>query len=99
MHPKKVDRDRLEKLTDLPNMGKAMAADLELLGITEPSQLTGRTPLDLYEALCEKTGRRHDPCVFDVFISIIRFMEGEEPRSWWTFTEERKTILSEKSLE
>lgn len=90
MNPNKVDRHRLRHLTDLPNIGKASAADLRLLGIQEPAQLVGRDPLDLYESLCRLTGLRQDPCVLDVFISITRFMEGEDPRPWWEYTEARK---------
>jgi hypothetical protein len=94
MHPDKVERSRLRRLTDLPNIGKASAADLELLGIHTPAQLVGRDPMKLYEQLCAKTGVRHDPCVIDVFMSITRFMDGEAPQLWWAFTEERKRLVS-----
>ena len=94
MNPSKVDRNRLTKLTDLPNIGKAGAGDLKLLGIEEPAQLVGRDPFEMYDTLCMKTGVRHDPCVLDVFISVTRFMAGEEPRAWWDYTAERKRLLS-----
>jgi len=90
MNPAKVDRQRLRHLTDLPNIGPAMAADLQLLGILAPAQLKGRDPYQLYDALCERTGQRHDPCVIDVFISVTRFMDGDDPRPWWDYTPERK---------
>lgn len=93
MNPNKVDRSRLVALTDLPNIGPACAHDLRLLGIHEPSQLVGQCPFDMYEKLCKKTGSRHDPCVIDVFMSVTRFMAGEEPRPWWSFTPERKAML------
>ena len=51
----------------------------------------------MYEMLCEKTGSRQDPCVLDVFMSVTRFMAGEEPRPWWAYTQERKQSLREKS--
>ena len=95
MNPKKVTRKNLKTLTDLPNIGKASAADLRLLGINKPSDLIGRSPAEMYKDLCEKTGVRHDPCVMDVFMSITRFMDGDEPRVWWAYTAERKKILSE----
>ena len=41
MNPSKVRRDRLSALTDLPNIGPAMAADLRLLGFERPEQLAG----------------------------------------------------------
>ena len=36
----------------------------------------------------------HDPCVIDVFLSIVRFMQGEAPRPWWDFSKERKATLA-----
>ena len=90
MNPAKVKRDRVHQLTDLPNIGPAMAKDFELIGITAPEQLAGQDPLQLYERLCLASGARHDPCVLDTFMSVTRFMDGEEPRVWWAYTAERK---------
>jgi Pathogenicity locus len=90
MNPNKVERALVVKLTDLPNIGKAGADDLRLLGIHEPSQLIGKCPFEMYDMLCEKTATRHDPCVVDVFMSITHFMNGGESLQWWKFTEERK---------
>ncbi|NEX11131.1 MAG: mitomycin resistance protein [Prosthecochloris sp.] len=92
MNPEKVDRARLQKLTDLPNIGPALADDLRLIGIERPLDLVGRSPVELYHALSSITGTRQDPCVLDVFISITRFMEGEEPRPWWHYSTERKKM-------
>lgn len=95
MNPHKVDRARVKQLTDLPNVGKATAGDLRLLGFQSPEQFTGdECPFDMYEQLCLKTGCRHDPCVIDVFMSVTCFMKGEPPRPWWEFTETRKNILT-----
>lgn len=96
MNPSKVDRRRVVVLTDLPNVGKSMAEDLRLLGIHEPCQLVGKCPIEMYEMLCEKTASKHDPCVIDVFISITRFIAGEEPRPWWEYTEHRKQSTKQK---
>ena len=90
MNPSKVRRDRLEHLTDLPNIGPAMARDLRLLGFDRPGQLAGQDPQALYDRLCALTGKRQDPCVLDVLVSVTRFMDGEEPRPWWFYTPERK---------
>ena len=94
MSPHKVDRARLQSLTDLPNVGKATADDLRLLGFEMPEQLVGQSPIDLYERLARITGQRQDPCVLDVFMSITRFMNGEPPRPWWDYTPERKRMLA-----
>ncbi len=94
MNPDKVNRNQIEHLTDLPNIGQAMAEKLHFLGIDKPNQLVGQCPYGLYEKLCQKSGVTYDPCVLDVFISITRFMEGDEPQPWWVFTKERKIYIS-----
>lgn len=90
MHPAKVDRTRLQRFTDLPNIGPAMAADFVALGYERPEQLVGVDPYALYRALCAHTGTRHDPCVLDTFMSVTRFLDGEAPQPWWAYTAERK---------
>ncbi len=90
MNPSKVVRENVRKLTDLPNIGKAGAADLELLGIKQPNELEGQDPYEMYERLCTLTSNRHDPCVIDVFISVTCFINGDTPKAWWDFTAERK---------
>ncbi len=97
MNPDKVDRERLCCLTDLPNVGEAIAADLRLLGVADPTGLRGRDPLELYDELCRLTGLRHDPCVLDIFLSVADFLAGAAPRRWWEFTELRKRMLAERS--
>lgn len=93
MHPQKVQREQVLELEDLPNIGKAMATDLRCIGIRSPLQLVGQDPFSLYEALCKRTGVRHDPCVIDVFISIVHFMDGGDALPWWSFTQARKLYL------
>ncbi len=98
MNPAKVKRNSVIKLTDLPNVGPSIAGDLELIGIKKPTDLKGKDAYKLYQKLCRVTKQMHDPCVLDVFISITRFMDGEEPRPWWDYTEERKQFLLKKRL-
>ena len=88
--PKARHASEARTLIDLPNVGPATMGDLHLLGIETPAQLIGRDPYALYDALCEATGIRHDPCMIDVFISAVRFMEGAPPHPWWHYTAERK---------
>jgi hypothetical protein len=46
------------------------------------------------------TGKRQDPCVLDVFIATVRFIEGAPARPWWHYTAERKaTLLQKKSTD
>jgi len=90
VHPVKVDRHRLVKLTDLPNIGPAGAADLRLLGYHTPQDLQAACPYQMYQRLCQLSGCLHDPCVLDVFISVTRFLAGEAARPWWAYTEQRR---------
>ena len=91
---KNPDRETVSQLIKLPNIGKAIAANLQQIGIVHPKQLIGKEAFELYEALCTSLGKRPDPCVIDVFMSAIHFMEGGEPLPWWSFTEERKRLLN-----
>lgn len=87
---------QIARLTDIPNIGPAMARDLNLLGIENPEQLRGLDPYRMYEDLCRITGKRQDPCVLDVFIATVRFIEGASARPWWHYTAERKATLRQQ---
>lgn len=89
---KNPDRKTVSRLEALPNIGKAMADDLRLIGIDHPKKLIGKDPFKLYEALCKASGARQDPCVLDVFMAAVHFMESGEPLPWWSFTVERKRL-------
>jgi hypothetical protein len=91
---KNPDRETVSRLEALPNIGKAIAGDLRSIGIDRPQQLIGKDPFALYDQLCTATGHRHDPCVLDVFMSAVRFMDGGDPLPWWEFTDERKKQLT-----
>ncbi len=87
---KNPDRKTVSRLEDLPNIGKTIGNKLQLIGIDNPKMLIGKEPFELYKELCIKSGKRHDPCVIDVFMAVIYFMEGGEPLPWWSFTDGRK---------
>ena len=91
---KNPDRTTVARLEALPNIGKAMADDLRLIGIDHPRKLVGKDPFEMHAALCLASGKGVDPCVIDVFMSVVDFMAGGEPRPWWAFTEKRKKHLS-----
>ncbi len=96
MNPSKVIREKVEKLTDLPNIGKTVAHDLVRIGITSPDQLKDQDPYDLYVRFCEAFGEKQDPCMLDVLMSVTDFMDGGEPRVWWDYTPERKRRYGDK---
>ncbi len=91
---KNPNRKIVSELEQLPNIGKVMAKDLQLLGIYHPKQLIGKDAYQLHSELSRITGGEHDPCVIDVFLSVVHFMEGGKVLAWWEFTEERKKHLS-----
>lgn len=88
-----MSRIDIKHLQDIPNVGKATENIFKILGINEPIQLVGRDPYKMYSDFCNITKEKHDPCVVDVFISAVRYMEGGPPKKWWEFTEERKIKL------
>jgi Pathogenicity locus len=81
------------KLTDIPNIGKAMAADLVQLGLPTPAHVKAMDPFNTYERLRDPMGQRHDPCVLDTFMAAHDFMNGGPAQPWWHFTEQRKKLL------
>lgn len=91
---KKPDKARTaadcEHLEQLPNIGASLAADLRSIGIASPRELAARDAMALYRALCERSGKRQDPCVLDTFLAITDFMRGAPPAPWWAYTAERK---------
>lgn len=91
-----TDRGSLTALEQVPNVGPSLADDLRDIGITHPRELAGRDPYRLYRTLCDVTGVRHDPCVIDVFISAVRYMEGAPAHPWWHYTPERKRTLADR---
>jgi hypothetical protein len=87
---------KVAKFEHIPNVGPATAGDFRLLGIKAPADLRGQDAYALYEELCRKTGVRHDPCVIDVFLAAVRFMEGQPAKPWWAYTAERKRELARR---
>lgn len=89
-------RTEIKKFQDIPNVGKAIENDLFLIGLKEPIDLIDKDPYLMYEQLCSVTDKRHDPCVIDVFISAVNYMEGGPAKKWWEFTKERKAKIDRR---
>lgn len=94
---KKPDRETVTSLEALPNIGKAIAAHLRSIGIKEPQDLIGEDPFSLYEKICLKKQKQVDPCILDVFIAVITFMEGGDAKPWWAYTQDRKKMLQART--
>lgn len=99
MNPKKVIRENVSRLTDLPNIGKTVAQDFARIGITSPGQLKDQDPYDLYVRFCEAFGEKQDPCMLDVLMSVTDFMNGGDARVWWDYTAERKRLYGSGRIE
>lgn len=92
MNPRKNIKD----FSEIPNVGPTTIRYLKQLGLNEPFELIGQDPYSMYQELCDRTQTRFDPCLADIFISAVRFMEGGPERKWWAYTEERKTVLARR---
>lgn len=90
-----ADREVAVKLREIPNVGPAMAADLMRLGIMCLGDAASKDPDEMYRELCAIDGKRHDPCVRDVFASVVAYAQGGPSRPWWEFTPERKARARE----
>lgn len=86
-----------DRLEDLMNVGPRIAQDLRCIGIRSPSDLRGKDPYRLFAKLCRKTGHKHDPCVLDTFISVVRISDGGPSLPWWHYTAERKRTWSKRA--
>lgn len=94
---KKVTKAALAgELEQIPNVGKAVAEDLRLIGINRPSQLKGKDGMKLYDKLCAVSGKRHDPCMADTLLAAVDFMNGGPAKPWWAFTSHRKKIFGNR---
>jgi len=75
------------QLKDLSGVGKATIADLKLLGIRSVAELARQDGKQLYDQLCQRTGKQHDICALDVFrCAIAQARDPELPkeqRNWW----------------
>ena len=91
-------RVHVKELQDIPNVGPAIERDLILIGVMDPVSLIGRDPYQMYDELCAATASRHDPCVIDVFISAVRYMEGAPAKKWWEYTRERKQHMADLAI-
>lgn len=71
-----------------------MLADFKRLGVHSVSELARCEPQDLYTRLCELSGSRQDPCVYDTFRCAIEQARNPdlEPakRNWWYWSKVRK---------
>jgi hypothetical protein len=91
-----TNRTAINEFEEIINVGPSIADDFRLLGMTRPQQLIGQDPLAMYQQICKLSGHFHDPCVLDVFMASVDYMNGNSPRKCWEFTAERKTTHTDQ---
>jgi len=86
-----MDKQTEKLLRTIPGIGPAMARDLWDLGVRRIEDLAGRDPREMYDALCEMTGKRQDRCVLYVFREAVYFAKtppderDPEKLKWWNW--------------
>jgi hypothetical protein len=79
----------LRDLRRIPGVGRAVADDLWRLGMRRVTDLRGRDPQALYEALCEEQGMHVDRCMLYVLRCAVYFASEEthdpELLRWWSW--------------
>jgi len=73
-----------------------MEKDLIDLGLQHPIELINQDAYKMHERLCAMTGKQHDPCVIDIFLAAIDYMQGGSPKKWWEFTSIRKLEMQKR---
>jgi hypothetical protein len=89
---KAATAEQARTLTDIPNIGESVAADLRAEGIATPDDVRRMEPFTVYEQMRGPMGSRHDPCVLDVLLAAHDFMNGGPAQPWWHFTPRRKAM-------
>jgi hypothetical protein len=83
------------QLRDLAGVGPATLRDFEMLRIRSVPQLAKADGRRLYLRLCELTGQRQDPCVWDVFECAVAQARNPhlpaEQKQWWYYSRIRKS--------
>ena len=77
----------LKELQTIPGVGKSIASDLWNIGIRRVNDLTGKSPVKLYEKLNQFSGVRNDICVLYTFRCAVYYATESKPQKrklkWW----------------
>ncbi len=92
---KQSDREILRGLMTIPGVGKKIAHDLMDLGINSVSDLAGRDPQELFDALSQLTGTKVDRCMLYAFRCAVYYASTEEHDpallKWCNWKDDRRT--------
>ena len=81
------DRAGKHPLTEIPGVGKRIAAVMEALGLRQVSDLRGRDPEELYLRECAMKGYQEDRCALYVWRTAVYYADHgtRDPGklNWW----------------
>ena len=84
-------KEAVKELTQIPGVGRSIADDLILMGITSVGQLKNKDPERLYTKSNKQCGTVQDRCLLYVFRCAVYFASNEthEPEKllWWNWKE------------
>ena len=96
-----MTRDQsLKELTQIPGIGKSLAADLWNIGIKQISDLRAQDPETLYDLSNKFAGTVQDRCVLYAFRCAVYFASTPESKrkpeklKWWNWKDENFTKAS-----
>ena len=82
-----------DDLTQIPFVGKSIAADFRSIGVTKVSDLKNKNPEELYSRICAEQGRQIDRCLLYVCRSSVYFAGNENPDpekvKWWNWKDKK----------
>jgi hypothetical protein len=86
---RKVSRAGTAELRSIPGIGPSLAQDLVDLGYRRQSDLKGRDPQEMYDALCHKRRAHQDRCVLYAFRCAVYQASCARPEpalcDWWAW--------------
>jgi nucleotidyltransferase/DNA polymerase involved in DNA repair len=86
----------IKELSQIPGVGKSIAADLLNIGINSIGDLKGKDPQQLYDRSNQFAGCVQDRCLLYVFRCAVYFAETPtnkqdgEKLKWWNWEDENR---------
>ncbi len=87
-------KNKQSGLMRIPGVGRAVAEDLQSLGIYEVSDLKQKDPEKLYADLCAKQHARIDRCMLYVMRCAVYYASSSthtpEKLKWWNWKDKER---------
>ena len=84
-----MKQSSLNDLEQIPGVGKAIAQDMQHIGIRSASQLKGQDPKKLYQRLCDFNASLVDRCMLYALRCAVYYASNTEhdPNllKWWNW--------------